>query len=229
MADALPWPNFSLLHYYFTVLCPIIIGHLLSMLPMILRELLHFHVVVQNTSLLRHLQAIRSYPPPRKKKKPKWLRERVPRLSPLTMFAAAWFIYKMGCHVEIFYHQTQRMLINLCGPSHCHQAFAGANAVHFDSDSYIIGVDGHASYCMGNHPDQFDGDLQLLDDGKTVSGIGSGIAIEGIGTFKFAIEDDTGQAHVIRIPNSLYVPSLKRVLLAPQHWAQEARDHQLQW
>jgi hypothetical protein len=67
-----------------------------------------------------------------------------------------------------------------------------------------------------------------LDDGKTVSGIGSGISIEGIGTFKFAIEDDTGQTHTIRIPNSLYVPSLKRVLLAPQHWAQEARDHQPQ-
>ncbi len=156
-----------------------------------------------------------------------WSRKRVTRLSPLTMFAAAWFIYKMGCQVEIFCQQTRRIMINLCGPSHCPQAFAaqaktasGANAVHFDSDSYIIGVDGHASYCMGNNPDQFDGDLQLLDDGKTVSGIGSGIAIEGIGTFKFAIEDDTGQAHVIRIPNSLYVPSLKRVLLAPQHWAQ---------
>ncbi len=182
MADAPPWPN--ILHFYFTLLFPILIGHLLSMLPVILLDLSHLHVFVRDTILLRHLQAMRSYPPPKKKEKPKRSRKQVTRLSPLTMFAAAWFIYKMGCHVEIFYHQTQRMLINLCGPSHRHQAFAaqaktasGANAVHFDSDSYIIGVDGHASYCMGNHPDQFDGDLQLLDDGKTVSDIGSGIAI----------------------------------------------------
>ena len=68
---------------------------------------------------------------------------------------------------------------------------------------------------MGNHPDQFDGDLQVLDDGKLVSGIGSGVSIKGIGTFKFNIEDDTGQVHVIRIPNSLYVPDLKRVLSHP--------------
>ena len=88
MADAPPWPNFSLLHFYFTLLCPILIGHLLSMLPVILHNLLHLHVFVRDTILLRHLQAMRSYPPPRKKKKPKWLRKRVTRLSPLTMFAA---------------------------------------------------------------------------------------------------------------------------------------------
>ena len=152
MADAPPWPNFSLLHYYFTLLCPIIIGHLLSKLPTILIELLHLHCFGRDTSLLRHLQAIRSYPPPKKKKKPKRSRKRVTRVSPLTMFAAAWFIFKMGCKVEIFCHQARRMLINLCGPSRRHQAFAAqsktascANNIHFDSDSYIIGVDGHAS------------------------------------------------------------------------------------
>jgi len=145
MADAPPWPNFSLLHYCFTLLCLIIIGHLLSKLPMILCELLHCRCVVQDTSLLHHLQAIRSYPPSKKKKKPKRSRKRVTRMSPLTMFAAAWFIYRMGCQVEIFCHQARRMLINLCGPSCCHQAFAaraktasGANNIHFDSDSYII-------------------------------------------------------------------------------------------
>jgi hypothetical protein len=65
---------------------------------------------------------------------------------------------------------------------------------------------------MGNHPDQFE-DLKLTTDGRSVSGIGSGVMIKGEGTFKFNIEDDTGQTHTIRIPHSLYVPSLKRVLL----------------
>jgi len=58
------------------------------------------------------------------------------------MFAAVWFIFKMVCEVEIFCQQTRRIMINLCGPSHCPQAFAaqaktvsGANAIHFDSNS----------------------------------------------------------------------------------------------
>ena len=58
--------------------------------------------------------------------------------------------------------------------------------------------------------------------GFQVDGIGSGIAIKGVGTFKFRLEDDDRQVHTIRVPNLLYVPSLKRVLLAPHHWAQEA-------
>jgi hypothetical protein len=90
-----------------------------------------------------------------------------------------------------------------------------STAIHSDSDSYLVGVDGHASFCMANHPDQFDGDLQMIEGGHKVTGIGSGIAIKGMGTFKFQIKDDIGQVHTIRVPNSLYVPSLKRVLFAP--------------
>ena len=78
----------------------------------------------------------------------------------------------------------------------------GASTIHFDSDSYLIGVDGRASCCMGNHPDQFE-DLQLIENGSSVSGIGLGVAIKGMGTFKFNIEDDTGKVHTIRIRNSL--------------------------
>ena len=78
---------------------------------------------------------------------------------------------------------------------------------------------------MTNNSDQFDGDLKLIDEDHQVDGIGSGIAIKGMGTFKFKLEDDNGQVHTIRVPNSLYVPSLKRVLLAPNHWAQEAQDN----
>jgi hypothetical protein len=31
--------------------------------------------------------------------------------------------------------------------------------------------------------------------------------------------------HEIKIPDSLYVPELKRCLLSPQHWVQEAKDN----
>ena len=87
-----------------------------------------------------------------------------------------------------------------------------------------MGVDGHALYCMANRTDQFEGNLKLVEGDHQVDGIGSGIAIKGFRTFKFRLEDNNGQVHTIRVPNLLYVPSLKIVLLAPHHWAQEAHD-----
>ncbi len=52
-----------------------------------------------------------------------------------------------------------------------------------------------------------------------------GLDIKGTGTFKFHIEDDKGGVHLIKVPNSKYVPDLKMCLLAPHHWVQEAKDH----
>ncbi len=77
---------------------------------------------------------------------------------------------------------------------------------------------------MAKRTDQFDGNLKLVEGDHQVDRIGSGIAINGVGTFKFRLEDDDGQVQTIRVPNLLYVPSLKRVLLASHHWAQEAHD-----
>jgi hypothetical protein len=51
------------------------------------------------------------------------------------------------------------------------------------------------------------------------------LSIKGTGTFKFHIEDHKGGVHLIKIPNSKYVPDLKVCLLLPHHWAQEAKDH----
>ena len=87
-----------------------------------------------------------------------------------------------------------------------------------------MGVDGHALYCRENCTDHFKGNLKLVEGDHQVDEIGSGIAIKGFRTFKFRLEDNNGQVHTIRVPNLLYVPSLKRVLLAPHPWAQEAHD-----
>ncbi len=97
--------------------------------------------------------------------------------------------------------------------------------VRFDSDSYLIGMDNHASRCMANAPHLFE-DLRLNDNKGQVDGINSGLDIAGQGTFKFNITDDAGKVHVIKIPNRLYIPNLKRCLLSSQHWAQEAGDKQ---
>ena len=68
MADAPPWPNFSLLQYYFVLLCPIIIVHLLALLPSCVHDLARCSCIRQHVSLLHHLQVRKHYPPPRKKK-----------------------------------------------------------------------------------------------------------------------------------------------------------------
>ena len=99
------------------------------------------------------------------------------------------------------------------------------NECRFDSDSTIIGVDSHASVTMSNNPNHFE-DLQLLDDNSRCQGFtdreGAGATIAGEGTFVFDIEDDDGKVHTIKLPRSLYIPSMTSgPLLCPQHWAQE--------
>ncbi len=76
---------------------------------------------------------------------------------------------------------------------------------------------------MVNAPQLFE-DLKLKDVGE-VDGIKSGLDIKGTGAFKFKIKEDNGMTHKIKIPNSLYIPELKRCLLSPQHWVQEAKDN----
>ncbi len=76
---------------------------------------------------------------------------------------------------------------------------------------------------MVNVPHLFK-DLKLGEVGE-VEGIKSGLDIKGTGTFKFKIKDNNGMTHKIKIPNSLYVPELKRCLLSPQHWVREAKDN----
>jgi hypothetical protein len=98
----------------------------------------------------------------------------------------------------------------------------GPYPIKFDSNLFPIGINTHASRCMANAPHLFE-DLRLSDKGK-VQGINDGLEIKGKGTFKFKIEDNNGQTHEIKIPNSLYIPDLERCLLSPQHWAQEAGD-----
>ncbi len=73
------------------------------------------------------------------------------------LFALTLASLKAGCCVELY-------LWSLCHPHHaCFTALQGthgnpwSNQVHFNSDSFPIGVDNHASYCYVNSP-------HLLDD-----------------------------------------------------------------
>jgi hypothetical protein len=144
------------------------------------------------------------------------------------LFPALFAAYKVGCRVEIF-------LQSFSGPptwDHSHLAFqseatlqSASPLVRFDSDSYPIGVNSHASRCMANKAHLFE-DLRLNKDKGQVDGISDGLEIASKDTFKFNIKDNGGRQHTIRITNSLYVPDMRRCLLLPQHWAQEAGDEQ---
>jgi hypothetical protein len=98
--------------------------------------------------------------------------------------------------------------------------------IHFDTNSFVIGVDTYASITLGNHLNIFK-DLKLHSnkDNTEVEGIKGGLDIKGTGTFKFHIKDNERGIHLIKIPNSKYVPDLKVCLLSPHHWAQGAKDH----
>ena len=58
-------------------------------------------------------------------------------------------------------------------------------------------------------------DLVLDEQGEWVDGIEGGLKILGRGTFCFNIEDNEGEVHTIRIPNSVFVPGLRYCLLSP--------------
>jgi hypothetical protein len=140
-------------------------------------------------------------------------------------------LLKVGCRVESFlrccrlreiqaYCCMRELPTTLTALS---TAVKGISAFRFDSDLYPIGIDCHASHCMANSPHLFE-DLKLTKMGE-VEGIKQGLDIKGVGTFKFKIKDNSGKTHKIRVPNTLYLPELRRCLLSPQHLAQEARDN----
>jgi hypothetical protein len=142
------------------------------------------------------------------------------------LFPIAASIFKVGCCIEgqvreILISRHLRELLSITGPTYTalSSAVDCILAVLFDSDFYPIGINTHASHCMVNSPHLFE-DLKLGDVGE-VEGIKQGLDIKGMGTFKFKIKDNIGMTHKIKIPNSLYVPELKRCLLSPQHWVQQ--------
>jgi hypothetical protein len=127
--------------------------------------------------------------------------------------------------------------VSCCVKSHLHRIFdvplhltallsssGDPGQVRFGFDSFPIRIDNHASYCMANSPHLFK-NLVLSNVGK-VDGINEELDIAGKSTFKFKIADKDSRAHIIRIPNLLYLPELKSCLLLPQRWAQEVGDGQ---
>ena len=103
------------------------------------------------------------------------------------LFPFAMASFRVGCYVESFARRLcrctrvpihLRALQGLEGPSQ-------QPPLLFDSDSFLIGVDNHASRCMANAPHLFE-DLRLTPSHKKVDGIGERLEVKGTGTLAFA-------------------------------------------
>jgi hypothetical protein len=93
-----------------------------------------------------------------------------------------------------------------------------------DTDSFLIGLDNHATWCMENDVHNFV--TKLTPDPKImVRGVGKLMMAKGRDTVLWKIEDDNRVVHEKLFPGTLYIPDLKLCLLSPQSWCQSADDH----
>jgi hypothetical protein len=151
------------------------------------------------------------------------------------LFSSLWRAYQVGCCIKANLWFIVKWLRAIRHPGRL--LFSGRHLAlqenqsrrtlafaRFDTDSFAICVDNHASRCMGNDRRWFE-NLIVARAAQHIGGISKGFAIKGKGTLVFNINDDTGKPHRIKIPNSLFLPGLKMCLLLPQHWAQEAGDN----
>ena len=79
------------------------------------------------------------------------------------------------------------------------------NQARFDSDSFIIGVNNHASTTIYNKRLHFISDFYTLQH-QHIKGISGQIAIKGRGTVIWNTEDYEGMVHTLDIKDTLYFP-----------------------
>ena len=94
--------------------------------------------------------------------------------------------------------------------------------MHFDTDSFPIGVDSCATCCITDNKGDFQpGTMRRAN--TRVEGIGGHQKGDWTGTAQWTVTDDSGRQHCLSIPNTLLVQqgNLPFRLLSPQHFAQE--------
>ena len=86
----------------------------------------------------------------------------------------------------------------------------------YDSDSFVIGIDNHASKIMFNNIKHFI-TLSTPTPNTFVKGAGGYINVMDSSTLRCRIEDDDKKVYTILIKNGLYVPNTPKCLLSYQH------------
>ena len=102
------------------------------------------------------------------------------------------------------------------------------NSIHsdhsYDTNSFLIGIDNHASYSMTNSKKDFISTPTKVN--VRIKGIKGHSTSAHRGTVKWTIQDDNGKPHDIILPDTYLIDSLPIRLLSPQHMAQvyQAQD-----
>jgi hypothetical protein len=119
-------------------------------------------------------------------------------------------------------HTTNQLFDQVAFPAETN----ALKTITFDTDSFKIGIDTHATACMSPEASDFiPGSMVPFpqsDGGIRAYGKGPLLKINSLGTLRWVIEDDDGTAHPILLPNSIYCKQGTQRLLSPQHWSTEA-------
>lgn len=94
----------------------------------------------------------------------------------------------------------------------------------YESDSFTIGIDNHASKCIPNDIKYFITPLTPTPNAY-LKGTGGNLVVRGTGAVRWMIEDDNSKIYTIIIKDFLYLQELKFCLLSPQHWSQQTYDN----
>ena len=95
----------------------------------------------------------------------------------------------------------------------------------YDSDSFIIGIDNHASKCISKYKEHFISFTSTSNMAKSpaIKDFKGGLTnIEGVGIVRWWLEDDLGRVTQHDIRDVLYVPQAPYSILSPQHWSQQS-------
>ena len=171
----------------------------LHLIPIVLHHLIHlvlpedpmsFHILAK-TIVKTSASRLRGHPCDARPKRCKCFKKQKKKMVgiaiqdktitnklPSYLVPALFAAFKVGCCVK---NKLRRFLCPILWAP-WFLALQGAllahPAVRFDSDSFSIGIDNHASRCMANAPHLFK-DLHLINNAGEVNGIGDGLAIKG--------------------------------------------------
>ena len=123
-------------------------------------------------------------------------------------------------------HKLQRRITAFTAELYCSSSItAKTHDDHrYDTDSFQIGIDNHASYCMTTSKSDFIATPTPID--LSVKGISGGLRSAYKGTVLWPITDDEGKRHDLKIPNTYLVEGLPIRLLSPQHLAQVMKSNE---
>ena len=118
-------------------------------------------------------------------------------------------------------------------PVECNVRMVGAHSnmdrdnVPFDMDGFPIHIDNCSTATMSSYKRDFVKGT-MVPIRRHVKGVGGPTSATHLGTIKWSWLDDDGMTCTHLLPNSYYVPGLKRCLMSPQHWAQTSQKFRKQ-